>query len=97
MTIQGSGLAADAVVTIGGAACAVQPAGSDTFTLQCVTAPGAEGAFPLLYNGVDTGLSFQYLAAYTPSVVTFTPTVFSLATSQVSCGGQGAGRVSGRG
>lgn len=83
ITITGTGLSTAATVTIGGGACTPAPGQSFPGALVCATPAGAAGAQPVLYNGLPTGLTFQFSAAYTPTIASFSPVAFSLAVSQV--------------
>jgi hypothetical protein len=83
LTVTGTGLSTSATVTIGGAVCTPVIAASSPSALVCSSPSGLAGAAHVEYNGADTGLIFQFSPAFTPQLVTFSPAVFSLASTQV--------------
>jgi hypothetical protein len=83
VTIQGSSLSPSAAVTFGGTPCVIVAVDEwDPTSFTCITGSHAAGTVAITYDGVDTGLTFTYSAAFTPAVVTFAPTFASAAVSE---------------
>ena len=85
VTLTGTGMSPNASITIGSGVCHVVVEQTSPTSLVCVTSsPDAgAGSYAVVYDTVASPLSFVYASASTPTVVSFTPTAFSTAISQV--------------